>query len=184
MRADALENRRRILEAAEEVFSRQGVAAPIDDVAERAGVGVGTLYRNFPNKEALFEAIVVTRLEELLCLAQTSIEAEDAGAAFFSFVRAFTRKAASKQDLVDALSAAGIDIKSRCFEMTSAFEASVQQLLARAKGSGAVRPDVSIDEVLSLIIGACHATDRSKLDDVSRDRMTDVVCDGLRSRAS
>ena len=58
-RADAVKNRRRILEAAEEVFASQGVSAPVDLVAEQAGVGVGTLYRHFPTKEALIEAIVV-----------------------------------------------------------------------------------------------------------------------------
>src|SRR5450755_395015 len=66
MRADAVKNRQRILEAAETTFASLGLSVPIDTVAERAGVGVGTLYRHFPTKEALFEAIVMTRLEELL----------------------------------------------------------------------------------------------------------------------
>jgi hypothetical protein len=61
MRADAVKNRARILEAAEEIFATEGVSVPIDTVAERAGLGVGTLYRHFPTKEALFEAIVVDR---------------------------------------------------------------------------------------------------------------------------
>src|SRR5271163_45641 len=66
MRADAVKNRQRILEAAEAIFATEGLAVPIDTVAERAGVGVGTLYRHFPTKEALFEAIVIERLLELL----------------------------------------------------------------------------------------------------------------------
>src|SRR5665213_791075 len=70
LRADALRNRARILNAAEEVFALEGVGAPIDVVAERAQVGVGTLYRHFPTKEALFEAIVLERLQALLATAR------------------------------------------------------------------------------------------------------------------
>ena len=66
MRADAVKNRARILQAAEEVFAANGISAPIDMVAEQAGVGVGTVYRHFPTKEALFEAIVLTGLQELV----------------------------------------------------------------------------------------------------------------------
>ena len=70
MRADAVKNRQRILEAAEAIFATEGLSVPIDTVAERAGVGVGTLYRHFPTKEALFEAIVMARLEFLLEIAK------------------------------------------------------------------------------------------------------------------
>ena len=66
LRADARRNRAKVLEAAEEVFASEGLAVPIDEVARRAGVGVGTVYRHFPTKEALFEAIVVARLEALV----------------------------------------------------------------------------------------------------------------------
>jgi AcrR family transcriptional regulator len=112
MRSDAVKNRLRILEAAEVVFAARGVAAPIDEVAERAGVGVGTLYRHFPNKEALFEAIVLTRLEELARAASAPPGAGDPGEEFFSFLRQFAGKVSNKHDLIDALGAAGIDIKS------------------------------------------------------------------------
>src|SRR3984957_20772614 len=81
MRADAVKNRKRILEAAETVFALEGVSVPIDLVAERAGVGIGTLYRHFPTKEALFEAIVMERLQDLLDVTQTSLDAEGPGEA-------------------------------------------------------------------------------------------------------
>ena len=83
MRADAVKNRARILEAAEEIFATEGVSVPIDTVAERAGLGVGTLYRHFPTKEALFEAIVVDRLESLLEMARRQSVDPDPGAALF-----------------------------------------------------------------------------------------------------
>ena len=115
MRADAVKNRARILEAAEEIFATQGVSVPIDAVAERAGLGVGTLYRHFPTKEALFEAIVVARLEQLLETIRTQRDAPDPGPALFAFLGEFAGHASAKKDLFEALGSAGIDIKSALF---------------------------------------------------------------------
>jgi len=180
MRADALRNRRRILEAAEEVFAARGVSAPVDLVAERAGVGVGTLYRHFPTKEALFEAIVLTRLEDLVAEATACGEADDAGEVFFSFLRKFAGKVSNKHDLVDALGAQGIDIKSRCSERFDELQSGVERMLRRAEEAGAVRSGVTTPEVLGLLVGVCRAAEQSKLDDRSSQRMVDIVCDGLR----
>ena len=72
-RADAVRNLAKILQAAEEVFAAEGLAVPIDEVARRAGVGIGTVYRHFPTKEALFEAIVVARLEGLIERARRTV---------------------------------------------------------------------------------------------------------------
>ncbi len=179
MRADAVENRRRILEAAEEVFAAQGVSAPIDAVAERAGVGVGTLYRHFSTKEALFEAIVITRLEELVAAAGDGGSA-DPGEALFSFLDDFSRQVTHKHDLVDALGDAGIEIKSRCSVMADELEAGVDAMVKRAQRAGAMREGISGHEVLGLVVGVCQAADHSGLDDTSRQRMFDVVTDGLR----
>jgi len=182
MRSDAIKNRERILAAAEEVFSAQGLSAPIDMVAERAGVGVGTLYRHFPTKEALFEAIVLTGLRDLVKAADALTDDGDAdpGEAFFAFVRVFSRTVSIKHDLVDALGAAGIDIKSQCSETAGDLESKIQRILDRAEDAGAVRKGVTTQEVMGLLIGACQAAARSTPDCVSRDRMVDIVCDGLR----
>ncbi len=123
MRADAVKNRQRILEAAETVFAAEGVSAPIDRVAERAGVGVGTVYRHFPTKEDLFEAIVITRLKDLVALAQAEASAEFPGMALFSYLRRFAHEAAAKHDLFDAMGAAGIDFKTRCAEKVDEMKA-------------------------------------------------------------
>jgi AcrR family transcriptional regulator len=82
-RSDSIRNRARILEAAERVFGSEGLAVPIDEIAERAGVGVGTIYRHFPTKEALFEAIVLSHFERLVHTARSLATAEDAVAALF-----------------------------------------------------------------------------------------------------
>lgn len=180
MRADAVKNRARILEAAEEVFAANGLSAPIDLVAEQAGVGVGTVYRHFPTKEALFEAIVLTGLQELVAAATAPADDQDAGEAFYAFIRTFATKVSIKHDLVDALSAAGIDIKSQCATTVVDLEAGVDRMIRGAEAAGAVRPGVTTQEVIGLVVGVCKAVDLSSAEDASRDRMVDIVCDGLR----
>jgi len=180
MRADAVRNRARILEAAEEVFAAHGISAPIDMVAEQAGVGVGTLYRHFPTKEALFEAIVLTGLQELVTAATAPADEHDAGDALCAFLRTFASKVSMKHDLVDALGAAGIDVKSNCSVTFGELEAGVDRMLRRAESAGAVREGVTTQEVIGLVVGVCQVADRSTPEDASRDRMVDIVCDGLR----
>lgn len=181
MRADAIKNRARILEAAEEIFSTEGVSVPIDTVAERAGLGVGTLYRHFPTKEALFEAIVVSRLEQLMELVQAERDAEDPGEALFDFLRQFAGHASAKRDLFEALGSAGIDIKSQCSEMVDEMKRNIDLLRQRAVEAGALRSDITTEEMVGLIMGACQAGTQAGSDDAGCQRMVEVVCDGLRS---
>jgi AcrR family transcriptional regulator len=183
MRADAVKNRARILAAAEEIFATEGVSVPIDRVAEKAGLGVGTLYRHFPTKETLFEAIVVARLEALLEMVKAEREATDAGEALFSFLRAIAAQAAAKRDLFEALGSAGIDIKSQCAEMMDEMKRNVDMLRVRAVDTGALRGDVSTDEIFGLVMGACQASEHAGSSESGCQRMVEIVCDGLRSSA-
>jgi AcrR family transcriptional regulator len=183
-RVDAVRNRERILEAAEAVFSAEGVSAPIDMVAERAEVGVGTVYRHFPTKEDLFEAIVMTQLEGLLALAQSEASAESPGVALFSYLQEFARQASAKHDLFDALGAAGIDFKARCAEKVDEMKQRLGLLLTRAQESGVVRHDTSVDELIGLVIGTCQAAVQAGLDADARRRMVGIVCDGIRAANS
>jgi AcrR family transcriptional regulator len=176
LRADAAKNRERILEAAEATFTAEGVSAPIDAVAQRAGVGVGTVYRHFPTKEALFEAIVTSRLDELCETTRQLAEGEPPNEAVFSFLREFGRQASAKQDLFDAMGAAGLDIKSACAASVDELTRGNDLLLEHAKAAGAVRDDVATGEVMALIVGACH----SKQDDLVCQRMVEIVCNGIR----
>jgi len=181
VRADAVKNRQRILEAAEATFASEGLSVPVDTVAERAGVGVGTLYRHFPTKEALFEAIVMTRLEDLVAEAQTAADAEDPTVALFAFLRHFAGQASSKHDLFDAMGAAGIDIKSQCAETVDELKRAVDRLVERVKAAGTIRSDVQADEIIGLIMGTCQAAQNSGLDEAASQRMLDIVCDGIRT---
>jgi AcrR family transcriptional regulator len=180
MRADAVKNRQRILEAAEAIFATEGLSVPIDTVAERAGVGVGTLYRHFPTKEALFEAIVTAKLEYLLELARGRATAPDPGDALFSFLGEFAQEASAKHDLFDALSSAGIDIKSSCAGMVDEMKRSIDILLQRAVAKKTVRDDISTDEMIGLVVGVCQGRGHPGYDDATVQRMVKIVCDGLR----
>jgi AcrR family transcriptional regulator len=142
-------------------------------------VGVGTVYRHFSTKEALFEAIVLTRLEELAAAAGSGGSA-DPGEALYSFLDQFAHRVSNKHDLIDALGDAGIEIKSRCSVMADQLEAGLDAMLQRARQAGAVREGISGHEVLGLLVGVCQAADHSGLDEASRQRMLDVVRDGLR----
>lgn len=180
MRADAMKNRQRILDAAAEVFAAHGVSVPIDIVAERAGVGVGTLYRHFPTKEALFEAIVERKVEDLADAAEAAGAAEDPDASFFAFVRQLAREASNKQDLFDALDSAGIDVKARCPGSIARMEAALGALIARAAEAGALRDDVDANDVLGLVVGTCHGARRMGADAATAERLIGICCQGLR----
>ncbi|MGA2519917.1 MAG: helix-turn-helix domain-containing protein [Acidimicrobiales bacterium] len=182
MRADARRNRAQILSAADAVFADQGVGVPIDEVARRAGVGVGTLYRHFPTKEKLFEAVIVMHLDELVQKAQALADTDDPGRALFDFLGLMVTEAASKRDLVDALSGAGIDIKDVAAQSKTELEAAMGRLLSGAQQAGAVRADVSLADLIGLVMGTCMAAETEAVD-CSRARMLDVVCAGLRPDA-
>ena len=180
LRADALRNRARILEAAEEVFALEGVGVPIDVVADRAHVGVGTLYRHFPTKEALFEAIVLERLLALLATARAYELGDDPGAAIYGFLHEFGHQAAAKRDLMEAISSAGIDIKSKCQDTIEQLMGCVETLRLAALATASIRSDVSAEEIVTLVVGTCQSGVKPGIDYERIDRMISVVCDGLR----
>jgi AcrR family transcriptional regulator len=180
LRADAQRNRLRVLEAAEAVFAAEGISAPVDVIAERAGVGVGTLYRHFPTKEKLFEAILVERLEELIADARSRLDCDDAGAAFFAFLTHLVEESTLKRDLFLALSGAGVEFEVVAAEAKGHMVAAVTELLEAAQRAGAVRADVSCDVVLSLVSGTCMVTDRPHMAAAPLD-LLQIICDGLRA---
>ncbi len=183
-RADARRNRARILEVAEEVFAEGGPSAPVDDIARRAGVGVGTLYRHFPTKEALLEAIVVERFARLLDYARGLTGAADAGAAFFDFLAQMIQVGLAKRDFADALASAGIDVSSDHRDLFEDMLRVGETLLARAQEVGAVRREVAIADIVCLISGTCMATNQAMASAPelisSPDRLFAIISAGLR----
>ena len=179
LRADAQRNRARLLEAAEAVFAAQGISVPVDLIAEKAGVGVGTLYRHFPTKEKLFEAILIGRIDEIVDDARTRIDSDDPGAAFFAFLAHLVEESASKRDLIQALMGAGVEIELAVAASKRNLEEAVSRLLAVAQRAGAVRDDVSSAVVLSLVGATCIAADHPHGSAMPQAILA-IICDGLR----
>jgi AcrR family transcriptional regulator len=180
LRADAQRNRLRVLQAAESVFAAEGISVPVDVIAEKAGVGVGTLYRHFPTKEKLFEAILMSRVVELTADARARLTAEDPGAAFFGFLQHVVAESALKRDLIQALAGAGIEPDQVVVETKAALEAAVTELLERAQRAGAVRADITSTVVLSLVGATCMAADQAAIGATPAAMLT-IICDGLRT---
>ena len=182
LRADAVRNRGRILEAAEVVFASEGIEAPVDVIAEKAGVGVGTLYRHFPTKEKLCEAILLDRLRELTEEARAQADAADPVAAFFGFLEHFVQLGAAKRDLIVAVMGAGLDFDQAAAPVKEELREAVGVLLRRAQAEGAVRADVTPAAVIGLISATCHAGGYTQEAPVMD--LLGIVCDGLRASSS
>ena len=181
-RADALRNRQRVLEVAREVFATEGLAVPIDKIADLAGVGVGTLYRHFPTKEVLYAAVVLTRLEHAAAEARDLAKAPDPGAAFFQFLGLLVQEGSAKKDLIEALATSGPQVKESIVEAKKELAAALGKLLARAQRAGAVRKDATVPDVFALIHGPFAAMGPQGTDPAARQRIFGIVCDGLRTR--
>ncbi|CNF90160.1 Possible transcriptional regulatory protein TetR [Mycobacterium tuberculosis] len=176
LRADALRNRAKVLAAAEEVFAVQGTSASTEEVARKAGVGIGTVFRHFPTKESLLEAVLVALLERLAGEARELRSAADPGEAFFGFFSRVVARAATKQAVTEALAEAGIDAREATGQAGPGLKAALGVLLERAQRAGAVRTDVGAGEVMALLAGMSYAAGRAG----ARGEVLRIALDGLR----
>ena len=149
LRADAQRNRDKVLRAAQEAFAASGYGVPLDEIAAMAGVGPGTVYRHFPSKEELFEAVAAARLHDLIADARRLADDPDPGRAFFDFLSRFRQEAAAKRDLPDAIAVPG--------SLQDDLRTALDVLLYRAKQAGAVRPDVTTPDLIALLKGLVHS---------------------------
>ena len=176
LRADARRNRERILKAARAVFADQGMHSQIDDVARRAKVGVGTVYRHFPTKEALVEALVRERFEEIAGYAREALEREDPWEGFCELIwRAAERNAA---DLAFCEALASTD-QSRVVEEVG-LARSTNALMQRAIAAGRMRPDATEGDVPMMMCGASSVMRTNPAPDAWRRYLT-LMLDGLRA---
>jgi len=183
MRSDARRNRALILAAAEEAFARDGLGVPVDEIARRAGVGAGTLYRHFPTKEALFEAVLIDHMTQISVEARELGERDDPAEALFEFIGRLGRESASKRDLIEALSGVGFDIHEAAAAQKADIERVFEELLKRAQDAGQIRPDVTLADLFGLVMGTCSMTSTGAapgMSECSQARMLAVICDGLR----
>ncbi len=179
LRADARTNRVRVLDAAEEVFGRGGESASTEEVARLAGVGIATVFRHFPTKAALLEAVLVRRFERLRDRAAGLASAAEPGPAFFDFFGHMVADAAGKIAIAEALADAGGDAPGRAARASGELERAVGALLGRAQEAGAVRKDIGLPELYALLIGASRATAFAHLDEDVQARALGIIFDGL-----
>lgn len=175
LRADARRNREKVLHAARDAFAASGYDVPLDEIAARAGVGPGTVYRHFPSKEALFEAVIAARVGDLTADARRRAAAENPGEAFFGFLSRIGEEAAAKRDMPDAFDVPG-PLRE---EVLTALDA----LLRRAQEAEAVRADVTATDLIILLKGllrSMHDTPDGDAGEVQRQRLLGVVTSGLR----
>jgi AcrR family transcriptional regulator len=150
LRADARRNRERIIKAARAVFADHGIDAQIDDVAKRAKVGVGTVYRHFPTKEALLDALVRERFAEIAGYAEEALQREDAWEGFCELIWRAAERNAVDRAFCEIL--AGTD-QSAVVEETG-LASSTEELMTRAKAQGKMRADATGVDVRIMMCGA------------------------------
>lgn len=181
MRADARRNRERVLAAAQEAFGSSGLQVGLDEIARQAGVGAGTVYRHFPTKESLFEAIVLHRARRLVDQARALADAGDAGRAFFGFITQMNRDSLAKRDLVDAIAGSGTEITANLTEVNRELWDAVEVLMRRAQTDGAVRDDIGITHVRILLRAVFIASGGIGVGPETAAELMAVICDGLRA---
>jgi AcrR family transcriptional regulator len=180
MRADARRSRMKLLEAATAAFAEHGADAPLEDIARRAGVGIGTLYRHFPTRLDLQSAVFLSQVKGVCAEADTLIVDSPAEQAFAAWLRMLLRYMVRKRGLSRAL----IDTLGKDSELISscslAMRETVDRLLKHAQDSGAIRPDVQGLDVMRLVHGIGMATEQAPED---ADRLLSLMLDGLRPPA-
>ncbi|HMJ75619.1 MAG TPA: helix-turn-helix domain-containing protein [Iamia sp.] len=180
MRQDARNNRERILQAADAVFGEHGAAGSTEEVARRAGVGIGTVFRHFPTKEALLSAALSRHLAALGAVAEQAMDAPDGATGLRSLVEAMVRTGGSKVALASLLDPLPLDARTASEELRR----SVGVVLRRAKAEGAVRPTVTLDQLYLLIRGLSHASAMAPPSARALRGATDIVLAGLLVDAS
>ena len=177
-RADAARNRERVLEAAKAVFSAGGPDASLEAVARRAGVGIGTLYRHFPTREALFEAVYRREVQQLGELAE-QLKSEAAPVdALRRWLRSNVEFVATKKGMSAALALA-VHGSSELYAYTfDRLTKAVGALLDRAVAAGEIRPDIGPEDLLRALVGMCYMHDQPGWQ-ATVLRLLDVFVDGL-----
>ncbi|NKE61901.1 helix-turn-helix transcriptional regulator [Lentzea sp. PSKA42] len=167
MRADAARNREKVLVAARELFAEQGFDVPLDEIAARAGVGPGTVYRHFPTKQALFQAVTEARVATMIASADEP--AEDPGRALFAFLSRMADEAAAKRDMSDAITVPS--------ELRDRLHTALGGLLQRAQQAGTVRTDITTKDLVALMKGMLQSMHEGANPAV----LLEIVLSGLQS---
>jgi AcrR family transcriptional regulator len=182
LRRDAERNRQLILAAAGEAFAEDGLAVTLDEIARRAGVGVGTVYRRFPDKEQLIDALFEERIGEVVALAEASLLCDDAWDGLVGFLEGATALHAYDRGLKEVMlsGAHGLERVHRARQLMVPL---VERLVARAQEQGALRPDADPSDLplILLMLGSLSECAREVEPEIWR-RFLGILTDGLRTR--
>jgi len=181
MRADAQRNYQRLLDAALAVFAEHGADdASLEEIARRAGVGIGTLYRHFPTRQALLEAVYRDQVDGMRAKADELLESDSPSEALAEWLRALSAFSSTKRSLTAAL----LETLGTESELLSACSAVIygaaDEMLTRAKETGAIRPDVDGRDLMRLVHGVNIAAQHTPTDPGQRDRLIGIILDGLK----
>jgi AcrR family transcriptional regulator len=182
LRADALRNRAKILQAAAEVFAEHGLDVTLDDIAHHAGVGVGTVYRRFADREALIEALFEVRMKALLQRMRDALDDPDPWHGLITFVEGVCALIATDRGMRQVMlsSAYGQGEVAQCRDE---FGMLGEQLVSRVKATGMVRPDFEVTDVFVLFLLIGSVTDfAGEVDPQLWRRYFDIMIDGLRAQ--
>lgn len=178
-RADACRNRERLLEVASGAFARDGVEASLERIAKDAGVGVGTLYRHFPNRDALMEAVYRHNLDQLIAVADELVATKPPAEALAEWMQRFPAYVATKKGLAAHLRTV-VSADSDLFTTSQEkLRGAMRRLLHAAAADGAVRPDADAGDVIRALAGVCMTGDMSSSPEQTC-RLAGLLMDGLR----
>ena len=180
MRQDAQRNRERIIVAAEKVFVEQGAAGSTHEVAQRAGVGIGTVFRHFPTKGELVEAVLIRHFARVTDQARSLATASPPGSALRTLVREMIETGPTKVSL--ALLAGGREeLSPAVLAASRELRAAVEVVLRRAQDAGQARPEATVDEVYLLVRSLAHAAAAMPVPPETLRRAADIILAGLTS---
>lgn len=184
MRADAKQNKEQILQAAHKIFAEKGLSVPISEIARQAGIGIGTVYRHFPTKEALFSAVNISYKQKLAEEAKSLINHPDPDKAFFDFFSRVMEEGLTNRAVRDAFRIGIFRVRTATSGVLLDFQSAFADLLTRAQQAKAVREDIDIMDLITLMSGILMVAEEPE--DVSSknrfNQLLSIVCDGLRCK--
>jgi AcrR family transcriptional regulator len=182
-RSDARRNRERLVAAARELFARQGVDVSVEEITHHAGVGMGTLYRHFPTKAELVDAVLEDAFDEMLALAEQAARAEDAWAGFTGFLERALELRVQNRSVKDLV--ASSEHGARHAEIRRRIRPLMRRMIERAQAQGALRADFTLDDLSAVFWSVARVIEMTE--DVSRTswrRFLGFLLDGLRASAA
>jgi AcrR family transcriptional regulator len=180
LRADARRNREAVLKAAKSVLAKCGQEAQMDDIARKAKVGVGTVYRHFPTKEALIAALMAERFEQIAAFVEAALDDPDP---WHGFVESLWNGAqlGANDRAISALFGERVAMLAEVKASNARLNAAAAELIRRAQEAGAMRPDVTVDDVPVFMCGVMQAMHQFDRDPDAWRRHLQLVVDGLRA---